>query len=61
MPAILDPSDYARWLGQEETSQYELLAMLRPAPAEMMECFPVGAAVGNVKNQGASLAEPLSA
>jgi putative SOS response-associated peptidase YedK len=61
MPVILDPDDYARWLGEEDASQEELNAMLRPAPAELMEVFPVGAAVGNVKNNSASLARRLSA
>jgi putative SOS response-associated peptidase YedK len=61
MPVILDPADYARWLGEEEASQQELLRMLQAAPAERMECYPVGAAVGNVKNNGASLIERLPA
>jgi putative SOS response-associated peptidase YedK len=61
MPVILDPADHARWLGEEDAGREELLAMLRPAPAELMERFPVGAAVGNVKNNSSSLAEPLLA
>jgi putative SOS response-associated peptidase YedK len=61
MPVILDPADYARWLGEQETSREELLKMLRPAPAESMEAFPVGAAVGNVKNNGATLIERVAA
>jgi putative SOS response-associated peptidase YedK len=48
-------------LGEEDASQEELKAMLRPAPAEVMESFPVGAAVGSVKNNSASLIEPLEA
>ena len=54
MPVILDPSNYARRLGEEEASQEELLALLRPAPAESMATFAVGAAVGRVKNNDAS-------
>jgi putative SOS response-associated peptidase YedK len=57
---ILDPTDYAVWLGEDEASQEELLAMLRPAPAESMEAFPVGAAVGNVRNKSATLIEPAT-
>jgi putative SOS response-associated peptidase YedK len=61
MPVILDPGDYARWLREEDASQEELKAMLRPAPGELMESFPVGASVGNVKNNSASLIEPVEA
>ena len=61
MPVILDPANYVRWLGEEEASREELLAMLRPAPAESMEAFPVGAAVGSVKNNSASLIERVTA
>jgi putative SOS response-associated peptidase YedK len=55
MPVILDPADYAQWLGEEEASQEVLEGLLRPAPAESMETFPVGLAVGNVKNNEARL------
>ena len=60
MPVILGPSDYARWFGEEDASQEELKAILRPAPAEIMECFPVGAAVGSVKNNEPSLVERVA-
>jgi putative SOS response-associated peptidase YedK len=61
VPVILDPADYAKWLGEAEASQEELLAVLGPAPAELMEAFPVGAAVGSVKNNSATLIEPTIA
>jgi hypothetical protein len=38
-----------------------LLTMLRPFPAEQMECYPVDARVGNVKNDEAVLLTPLAA
>lgn len=60
MPVILDPADYARWLGEEEAGLEELKALLRPAPAALMEAFPVGAAVGSVKNNAPSLIEPVA-
>jgi putative SOS response-associated peptidase YedK len=60
MPVILNPDDYARWLREEDARQEELKAMLRPAPAESMEAFPVGAAVGNVKDTSASLVERVA-
>lgn len=61
MPVILDPADYGRWLGEEPTNQQEVLSLLRPYPADRMEAYPVGEAVGNVKNNDASLLEPMAA
>jgi putative SOS response-associated peptidase YedK len=61
MPVILDPADYAKWLGEQEASQEELLGLLRPAPAESIEAFPVGAAVGSVKNNDPSLVKRVAA
>jgi putative SOS response-associated peptidase YedK len=60
MPVILEPKDYARWLGEEATDPPHLMAMLRPYPAEAMEAYPVSARVGNVKNTDATLFEPLA-
>lgn len=54
MPVILDPADYDRWLdgtvGQE---------LLWPFSSERMTCYRVSRAVGNVKNTGADLIEPI--
>jgi hypothetical protein len=61
MPVILYPADYARWLPEEKASQKEFKAILRPAPAESVECHPVGAAAGNLKNNSASLIERVKA
>ena len=62
MPVILDPCGYARWLGEEEeVSPQELKALLRPFDPERMECFPVSAAVGSVKNNDRSLVERVAA
>jgi putative SOS response-associated peptidase YedK len=60
MPVILDPSDYAAWLGEEPTKSDELQAMLKPFPAERMECFKIGTRIGNVKNDDAALVEPIA-
>jgi putative SOS response-associated peptidase YedK len=61
MPVILEPKDYPRWLSEEPTEPPELTAMLKPYPAGAMEAYPVSARVGNVKNTGAELFEPLAA
>jgi len=59
MPAILRPESFSKWLGEESTSSEELLAMLRPYPAEHMQAYPIGAKVGNVNNEGLELIEPI--
>jgi hypothetical protein len=38
----------------------ELKALLAPYPADDMICWPVGARVGNVKNNDPSLIEPVA-
>ena len=60
MPVILRPETWAIWLGEVETSPIELRALLRAYPAELMRAYPIGPAVGNVKNDDPSLLEPLA-
>lgn len=59
MPVILDPKDYAAWLGEEPATPATLTAMLTPYPATRMEAFKIGSRIGNVKFDEPSLAEPL--
>jgi putative SOS response-associated peptidase YedK len=59
MPVILDPGDYGRWIGEEPASADELQALLRPYPHDQMRIYPVGAAIGSVKNDGPELIEPI--
>jgi putative SOS response-associated peptidase YedK len=59
MPVILEPKDYARWLGETPSEPCQLMAMLKPYAAEAMEAYPVSPRVGNVKNADAALFEPL--
>jgi putative SOS response-associated peptidase YedK len=57
MPLMLAPEDFAGWLGTPDMRT----ALLRPFPADEMEMWPVTAIVGNVKNTGAELVEPIGA
>lgn len=57
MPLMLAPEDFASWLGTPD----DRAALLRPFPADDMEMWPVTPAVGNVKNTGAELIEPIGA
>jgi putative SOS response-associated peptidase YedK len=61
MPVIIEPANYGRWLGEEPADPMRVLMMLKPFPAEQMEAYPVGAAVGNVKNDEAALLTPIAA
>lgn len=58
MPVILGPEDWPAWLGEEPVA--DPAALLHPFPAERMTLWPVSNAVGNVKNQGAELAERIA-
>ena len=58
-PVILDEAGWPKWLGEEPTTDDELLAMLRPSPDQVLKVWPVHKKVGNVRNNGAELALPI--
>ncbi len=58
---IIEPANYGRWLGEEPADPMRVLMMLKPFPAEQMEAYPVGAAVGNVKNDEPGLLVSVAA
>lgn len=59
MPVILAPKDYERWLAPADPERLPV-DLLRPLPAEEMTAWKVGAGVGNVRNNDASLCAPVS-
>jgi putative SOS response-associated peptidase YedK len=59
MPVILGPEVWPEWLGEESPNPSRLQALLAPYPAEEMACWPVSTRVGNVKNNDASLIDPV--
>jgi putative SOS response-associated peptidase YedK len=61
MPVIIDPANYGKWLGEEATDTMRILMMLKPYPADGIESYPVGTAVGNVKNDEPGLFAPAAA
>ena len=61
MPAVLKPEAWSLWLGEEPADPDELKALLTPFPSEEMTCWPVSSRVGNVRNNDASLIEPIAA
>jgi putative SOS response-associated peptidase YedK len=58
MPLILPPQAWATWLGGTAA---EARALLAPAPATALQCWPVSQRVNVVREDGAALREPLAA
>ena len=56
MPVIIERQDWPLWLGEIDGDPASLL---RPAPEDVLRLWRVGKAVGNVKNDGAGLIEPI--
>lgn len=56
---ILDPKNYAKWLGEEPATPVALSAMLKPYSASRMEAFRIGPKIGNVKYDEPALNLPL--
>jgi putative SOS response-associated peptidase YedK len=61
MPVVLKPEAWSVWIGEDPADASALKALLVPFPSEEMACWPVSARVGNVKNNDASLIEPVTA
>ena len=61
MPVILEPEAWAKWLGEEPAVALELLALLRPYPAEKMRAYPISNRVNSVRNDDPGLIEPMQA
>jgi putative SOS response-associated peptidase YedK len=61
MPIILPRPVIDHWLDPDVTDPAELKPMLLQFPGEEMHSWQVSKAVGNVRNQGPSLIEPIDA
>ena len=58
MPVILPPDRYGPWLDRATAAQ-DLAALLTPPPDLALRCYRVDKRVGNVRNDDASLLEPV--
>jgi len=58
MPAILHPKEERLWL-EEGVPVEDLVKLIKPYPDAMMDAYKVSTRVGNVRNNDASLIEPL--
>jgi putative SOS response-associated peptidase YedK len=62
MPAILGPDDDAllAWLDPTVSDPVELMGLLEPYPAELMEAYPVAPLVNSWENEGPDLIAPAA-
>ena len=58
MPVILAPGDWWVWLNGA-TAAEQVQGLVRPCPEAALAVYAVGRAVGNVRNEGAGLVQPL--
>ena len=59
MPVILPASAWTPWLASTPPEPGELLALLRSAPDDLLERYPVSRRVNNARNEGPDLVIPL--
>lgn len=59
-PAIVGSENWGAWLGSAPASNDDLIAMLEPIAPERLTMWPVSKAIGNVKNEGPELGDPIS-
>ena len=53
MPVIVEPENYREWLEADDPRE-----LLRPAPLDMLQCFPVSTRVNSAKNDAPDLIAP---
>ena len=59
MPLIVERGGYAEWLDPAPHPVEALMELLIPAAPGRLDAYPVSKAVGNVRNNGPELMEPL--
>lgn len=57
MPVIVDEAGWSVWLGEAPGDH---VALLRPAPDDLLQLWPVSRAVNNTRNNEAALLAPLA-
>lgn len=57
MPVIVDPADYAAWLGEDV--RVDPATLLKPFLADRLTSWPVDKRLADVANQGREFAEPM--
>ena len=59
MPVVLPPEAWDAWLDRENDDVDALVKLLRPAPDDLLELYPVSTDVNSVRNNGEQLVMPL--
>ena len=59
MPVILPEDAIGHWLARNVVDPTEVKPMLSQLPGELMQAWPVDRRVGNVRNEGPELIEPV--
>jgi putative SOS response-associated peptidase YedK len=59
MPVVLPPDTWDTWLDRDNDDVDALAALLKPAPDDLLELYPVGTDVNSVRNNGEQLVAPL--
>jgi putative SOS response-associated peptidase YedK len=60
MPVIFDPTKLDEWLNPEFQEPEAIGAMLKPCPAELLECAEISTLVNKPANNRAEVLDPLS-
>lgn len=60
MPLMVTPDRWADWLDSGLTDVARVAQLLEPAAPGLLKAYPVSRAVGNVRNNGPELVEPLA-
>ena len=59
MPAILQPEDFGAWLDCRSVLADAAARLLLPAPGDLLEVVEIGPEIGNPRNEGPELQQPL--
>jgi putative SOS response-associated peptidase YedK len=59
MPAIIQPDDFDAWLDCWGVLAGAAAELLRPAADDLLEVFEIGPEIGNPRNEGPELQQPL--
>lgn len=59
MPVILHPRDYTKWLDPSPQTPEQLLPIIKPFPADMMDAYPVSTLVNKASNDVPELVVPV--
>ena len=60
MPVIVAEKDFGAWFDAEKTDVKTALALLKPAPENLLEALEISTRVNSVKNDGPDLIEPVT-